>query len=190
MLMSGLNNMFKFLGCILKLFLAIFLIFAIGVSSVFITPYFTADRYDDNETPRSLFTVFVETNDNENNQKSVRAVRWSEYSEKINDYKAYRSPSEGKCDNTPLWCQAKNIAPGKQLIELRDHQESFFLYNKYYVTNRKIIPLYCRIMDRGHAVLGFLISIIATLIVLFGFRFFSKRFKKNKAKSNSSAASS
>ena len=69
----------------LKLFLAIFLIFAIGISSVFITPYFTADRYEDNETPRGLFTVFVVTSDNENNQKSVRAVRWSEYSEKIND---------------------------------------------------------------------------------------------------------
>lgn len=190
MLMLGLNNMFKFLGWILKFFLSILLSFAIGISSVFITPYFAAERYEYNETPHGLFTVFVETIDNENNQKSVEAVRWREYSEKINDYKAYRSPSEGKCDNAPLWCQAKNIEPGKQLIELRDRQENFFLYNKYYVTNEKIIPLYCRIMDPGHAMLGFFISIIAFPIVLVSFPFFKKRFKKIKAKSNDAAASS
>jgi hypothetical protein len=43
--------------------------------------------------------------------------------------------------------KVRNIDPGKQLIELREHQENFFLYNKYYVTNEKIIPLYSRIKE-------------------------------------------
>lgn len=188
MLKLSLDKMFKFLGCILKLFLSLILLFAIGVLSVFVTPYFTAERYADNETPHSQFRILVEFNDNESSQSGVRAVRWNEYSEKINNCVAYRSPSEGICANSPLWCEAKNIEPGKQLIKLRYHQENFFLYNKYYVTDGKIIPLYCRITDRGHAMLGFLISLIITPIAILCFRFFGKRYKYFKAKSKSAIA--
>jgi hypothetical protein len=177
--------MFKFFGCILKLFLSIFLFFAIGISSTFVIPYFTAGRYEANETPDGYFIVLVEINDSENHQTLVHAVSWNEYLEKINDYKAYLSPSEGKCDNAPLWCQAKNIEPGKQLIELRDRQENFWLYNKYYVANEKIIPLYSRIMSPGDSMLGFFISFIVTPIVLICIRFYRKRFNNFKAKSNS-----
>jgi len=188
MLKLGLDKMFKFLGCILKLFLSILLLFSIGIFSAFVAPYFTAESYEGNATPDGLFLVLVEINDSENNQTTLRPVRWNEYSEKINNYKAYRSPSEGNCYNSPLWCRAKNIDPGKQLIELRDHQENYFLYNKYYVTNEKIIPLYSRIMDPGHAMLGFFISIIMTPIALLCFRFYRRRFKNYKAKSNNAVA--
>ena len=122
--------MLKFLGCIFKISLSIALLFAIGVVSAFVAPYFTAESYEDNETPHIQFRILVETTDNENNQTIVRAIRWDEYLEKIDNYSAYTSPSEGDCSNTPLWCQAKNIDAGKQLIELRYGQENFFLYNK------------------------------------------------------------
>ena len=98
------------------------------------------------------------------------------------------SPSVGKCDNAPLSCQAKNIEPGKQLIELRDNQENYFLYNRYYVTNEKFIPLYSRIMHPGHAMLGAIISFIVTLIALLYIRFCRNRFKNFEAKSNSAIA--
>ena len=152
--------MFRFLGCILKLFLSILLWFAIGVFSTFVIPFFTAGRYEANETPDRYFIVLVEVNDIENNETWVTDVSWNEYSEKINDYKAYLSPSEGNCDNAPLWCKAKNIEPGKQLIELRERQEDFWLYNKYYVTNEKITPLYSRIMSPSDSMLGFFIGFI------------------------------
>ena len=180
--------MFKFLGCILKLFLSILLWFAIAVFLTFVIPFFTAGRYEANETPDRYFIVLVEFNDSETNQTWVDAVSWNYYSERINDYKAYLSPSEGNCDNAPLWCRAKNIEPGKQLIELRDRQENFWLYNKYYVTNEKITPLYCRIMDPGDSMLGFLLSFIVTPIALLCIRFCIKRFKNSKTKSNSAIA--
>jgi hypothetical protein len=172
--------MFKFLGCILKIFLSISLLFALSVISALIAPYFMAQSYEDNETPHIQFRVLVETNDNDNNQTSVRAVRWDEYIDEIDNYSAYTSPSEGDCNNVPLWCQAKNIDSRKQLIELRYGQENFFLYNKYYVTNGKITPLYCRITDRGHAMLGFFISIIVTPIALLFSRFCIRKFKNSR----------
>jgi hypothetical protein len=126
------EKMLKFLGCILKIFLSISFLFSLSVISALIAPYFMAQSYEDNETPHIQFRVLVETHGNDNNQTSVRAVRWDEYSEDIDNYTAYISPSDGDCYNAPLWCQAKNIDSGKQLIELRYSQENFFLYNKYY----------------------------------------------------------
>jgi hypothetical protein len=177
--------MFKLLGCILKFFLSIFLFFAIGISSTFVIPFFTAGRYEANETPDGYFIVLVEINDSENNQTFVHDVSWNEYSENIYDYKPYLSPSEGNCDNAPFECTATNIDPGKQLIELWDRQENYWLYNKYYVTNEKITPLYSRIMSPGDSMLGFFISFIVTPIVLICISFYRKRFNNIKAKSNS-----
>ena len=180
--------MFKSLGCILKLFLYILLWFAIGIFSTFVIPFITAGRYEANETPDRYFIVLVEINDSENNQTGVQAVSWNEYFDKINDYKAYLSPSEGNCDNAPLECTAKNIDPGKQLIELRDRQENYWLYNKYYVTNEKIIPLYSRIMSPSDSMLGMFISFIVTPIVIHCINLSRKRFKNIKVKSNSAIA--
>ena len=178
------GKMFKFLGCLLKIFLSFLIFFAIGIFSVLVTPYITAEHYGDNETPHIQFRVLVKNIDNVNKKTNLHAVKWSEYSEDINDYEAYRSPAEGRCNDCPLWCRAKNISPGKQLIELRYYQENFRLYNKYYVTNEEIIPLYLRIMDRGTAMFGFLVSLIMTPIAVLCFGFFWKRFKNVTDKSN------
>ena len=180
--------MFKLLDCILKLFLSILLFFAIGVSSTFVIPFFTAERYEANETPGGNFIVLVGNYDSETNEAWVHAVSWNEYTEKINVYKPYLSPSEGNCDNAPLECTATNIDPGKQLIELRERQENYWLYNKYYVTNEKIIPLYSRIMSPSDSMLGFFLAFIVTPIVLLCIRFCRKRFNNFKVKSNNAIA--
>lgn len=176
--------MFKFIGCILKLFLSFLLFVLIGIFVTFIIPYITAERYEDSETPHREFRVLVEMNDDSNNETSLHAIKWNEYIENINNYKAYRSPSEGRCYNCPLWCRAKNIQPGKQLIEIRYSQKYFFLYNRYYVTHGEIIPLYFRIADRSNAILGLLISLIMTPIALLCFGLVRKRIKNVNDKSN------
>ena len=176
--------MLTFLGYLLKIFLSFFLFAAIAMLSTFATPYFTAEHYRGSETPHGQFRVLVKVFDDADKQTHLRAATWGEYSENIYDYEVYRSPSEGRCDNCPLWCRAKNISPGKQLIELRYNQENFRLYNKYYVTNEAVIPLYFRIMDPGNAMLGVFLSLILTPTAVLCFGLFRKRLKKLNGKSN------
>ena len=175
--------MIKLLGWLLKILLSFFLFVAIAMLSAFATPYLTAEHYRGNETPHGQFRVLVKVFDDADKQTPLRAVTWSEYSEKKNTYEAYRSLSEGGYSNGPLWCRAKNISPGKQLIELRYNQENFRLYNKYYVTNKAITPLYFRIMDPGNAMLGVFLSLILTPTAVLCFGLFRKRLKK-KGKTN------
>jgi hypothetical protein len=95
------------------------------------------------------------------------------------DYKIYRSKSEGQCSDISFWCQATITGPQKQLIELKYSQENYQLYNKYYVVDGKVEPIYFRIMDRGNAMLGFLISIVFTPVVLLFIRFGVRKLKKS-----------
>lgn len=63
------------------------------------------------------------------------------------------------------------------LVEVRYRQENYRLFNRYYVIDNKIKPLYCRVIHRGHPVLGGKTSVIFTPVALIGFRTCKKRRK-------------
>jgi len=182
-MMKVITFLFKFVVFIFKILLVLILFIFTGVSFAFITPFFSAESYENNATPCSQFRVIVEVKDNINDQTILRSIRWDEFIElrQTANYKIYRSKSEGRCDNISFWCKAKNISPKKQLIELRYAQENFHLYNRYYVVDNKIYPLYCRIMDRGHAMMGGLFSLFGTPVIFLSLRFCVRKYKKKKS---------
>ncbi|CAB5081481.1 hypothetical protein D3OALGA1CA_1291 [Olavius algarvensis associated proteobacterium Delta 3] len=169
----------KFFGCLFTIFLSFALFIGIGVSTAIIVPYLSAENYEGHETPHGQFRVLVEIHDVDSGEKRLRAVKWAEFLERRDDYRAYRQPEETEVSDGPLWYRIQNITPGKQLIELKYSQENLFLYNTYHVTDERIIPLYFRISDRGDALLGFLTSLIVTPIALFFFRHFRRRPDKS-----------
>ena len=172
----------KFFGCLLKILAALILFIGIGVFTIFIAPYLTAENYEYGDTPNGSFRVIVagvDDGDNEPILGSISINELSELEENV-DYKIYRSKSDGRCSNISFWCQATITGPQKQLIELKYSQENYQLYNKYYVVDGKIEPIYFRKMDRGDAILGFLISIVFTPVVLLLLRFSLKKIKKEE----------
>lgn len=169
----------KFIGCLLKLLVALILFILIGIVTTFITPYLSAENYEYDDTPNSSFRIIVEGIDDGDNGPVLVSISIYELAglEENVDYKIYRSKSDGQCSDISFWCQATITGPKKQMIELKYSQENFQLYNKYDVIDGKIEPIYFRIMDRGNAVLGFLISIVFTPVILLLLRFSVKKLK-------------
>jgi hypothetical protein len=172
----------KFFGCLLKILAALILFIFIGIFTIFITPYLTAENYEYDDTPNGSFRVIVASIDDGDNEPILGSISINELSELEEnvDYKIYRSKSDGQCSNISFWCQATITGPQKQLIELKYSQENYQLYNKYYVVDGKIEPIYFRIMDRGDAIMGFLISIVFTPVVLLLLRFSVKKLKRSQ----------
>ena len=152
----------------------------IGVAVALIVPFITAETYAPNDTPHIQFRVVVHAKDKSSDEHVLKVVRWSEYvdSRSAGNFQVYRSDIEGTCTDTPFWCQAENIAPDKQLIELRHGQENFHLFNRYYVIGDQIQPIYFRITDRGHAVMGVMASFVLTPIILVFSMYIVKRYKR------------
>jgi len=171
----------KFIGCLLKLLAALTLFILIGIFTTFITPYLTAENYEYDDTPNRSFRIIVSGIDDGDNGPILGSISIDELSELEEnvDYKIYHSKSNGQCSDISFWCQATITGPKKQMIELKYSQENFQLYNKYNVVDGKIEPIYFRIMDRGNAILGFLISIVFTPIVFLLLRFSVKKLKKS-----------
>ena len=67
-------------------------------------------------------------------------------------------------------------------MEVRYSQENYRLFNRYYVIDNEIKTLYCRVIHRGHAVLGGITSVIFTPVALIGFRTCKKRRKREPEK--------
>ena len=49
----------KFFGCLLKILAALILFIGIGVFTIFIAPYLTAENYEYGDTPNGSFRVIV-----------------------------------------------------------------------------------------------------------------------------------
>jgi len=171
----------KFIGCLLKIFVALTLFIVIGIFTTFITPYLTAENYEYNDTPNRSFRIIIEGIEDGNNETILGSVSIDELSELEEnvDYKIYRSKSDGQCSDISFWCQATITGPQKQMIELKYSQKNFQLYNKYYVVNGQIEPVYFRIMDRGNAMLGFMISIVFTPVIFMLFRYSVNKLKRS-----------
>ena len=168
----------KFIGCALKLILILILFMLIGAFTTIITPYFSAENYNPGDKPNRLFRVIVEIADEETGERVLGSFPMKELTglQQDVDYTIYRSQSDGQCSGTSFWCRATAAGPKKQLIELKYSQENYSLYNKYYVNADKFEPAYFRIMDRGDAMRGFLVSIVLTPAVLLLLRFFLRKF--------------
>ena len=173
----------KFIGCGLKLILALILFMAIGAFTTIITPYFGAENYNPADRPNRLFRVIVEIADEETGERVLGSFPMKELTglQKNVDYTIYRSQSDGRCSGISFWCRATAAGPHKQLIELKYSQENYSLFNKYHVDGDKLEPVYFRIMDRGDAMKGFLVSVVLTPVVVLLLRFVIKKFR-NPAK--------
>ena len=157
----------------------------VGVAMALLLPFWTAETYGPNDTPHIQFRVVVRAEDAVGDQV-LQMVRWDEYiALRVNgNYEIYHSQTEGACPETPFWCQAENIESDKQLIEIRYGQENFYLFNRYYVIGDQIQPVYCRITDRGHAIIGVMSSFVITPILLVFFLYGVKRYKRRRAGRN------
>ena len=155
----------------------------IGAFTTIITPYFSAENYSPGDKPNRLFRVIVEIADEETGERVLGSFPMKELVglQQDVDYTIYRSQSEGQCSGISFWCRATAAGTTKQLIELKYRQENYSLYNKYYLNADIIEPVYFRIMDRGDAIKGFLVSIVLTPIALLLLRFVIKKFRSRKA---------
>ena len=176
-------RLFKAFGIVVGS-LALFML--VGVGTALLLPFWMAETYAPHDTPHLQFRVIVRAQDVGSGDQVLQLVRWDEYIDlRANGhYEVYRSQTEGACTETPFWCQAENIDTGKQLIELRYGQENFFLFGRYYVVGDQIQPVYCRITDRGHAMMGVMSSFVITPILLVFFLYGVKRYKRRRAGRN------
>ncbi len=173
----------KFLRVIVTILVILVLFLFVFLVVTFTIPFLTAETYEKNETPHSQFRVIVEVNDPFNDQRILRLVRWDEFvaSRETEKYKIYRSKAEGNCTDISFWCRAESIEPHKQIIALRYGQENFYIFNRYSVIDDQIHPLYCRIIDPGHAMMGVFLSFILTPIILALFHLGVRRYKRRKS---------
>lgn len=181
------NQAVRFISGLFKVCVSILAVGAlfvfVGVAAALIIPFITAETYTAMDTPHTQFRVVVVVQDPRRNVPVPRMVRWDDFValRATGNYEVYRSQAEGACTDTPFWCQAKNLESNRQLVELRYGQENFYLFNRYYVAGDQMQPVYCRITDRGHAMMGGLLSLVITPISLVFFRYGVKRYKRHRA---------
>ena len=172
-------KIFKVIGIALG---SLILFMFVGVTVALMLPFWSAETYAPNDTPHIQFRVVVRAVDAISAEQVLKVIRWDEYMDlrTTGDLEVYRSEAEGACTDTPFWCQAANVTPDKQFIEMRYGQENFHLINQYYVTGDQIQPVYCRITDRGHAMMGALASFVLTPIILVFSLYVVKRYKRRQ----------
>jgi len=175
-------------------------------SSMLILSYLSIENYSDSESPHRFFRVVLETYDDSLHQMRFACFKWDDFKEmQAKDqniytnvenltcgdrssyletgYSASLSVQDGSCYNISSDFKVENIGFEKQKVTLRWAEESFKVQNEYYVVDNKVKPLHFRkFLSDDIAILGFLLGFTFTLIIIIAFRFYMRRYKKLRAK--------
>ena len=184
----------------------IVLFIAVCGSSMIMLSYLSTENYDNSEPPHRFFTVVLETFDESLGQKRFDCFKWDGFKEmqfkdhsiyinvekltcgdrssyRETEYIASLSVEDGSCHNLSSDFKVENLGFEKQKVVLRWAQESYRVQNEYYVVDNQVVPLYFRkFLSDDIAINGFLLGVALTLIIIIAFRFYMRRYRKSKAK--------
>jgi len=171
-----------------------------------ILSYLSIENYSNSESPHRFFRVVLETYDDSLHQTRFACFKWDDFKEmqakdqniytnveKLTcgdrssyletEYSTSLSVRDGLCYNISSDFTVENIGFQKQKVTLRWAEEAFKVQNEYYVVDNKVKPLYFRkFLSDDIAILGFLLGFTFTLIIIIAFRFYTRRYKKLRAK--------
>ena len=175
-------------------------------SSMIMLSYLSTEKYNNSESPHRLFTVVLESFDESLDHTRFDCFKWDDFKKMHpkdhniyidvreltcgdhfsyfeTEYSASLSVNNGSCYNISSNFEVENIGLANQKIKLRWAQEAYKVRNDYYVVDSKIVPLYFRkFVSDTIVIFGFLLGCAVTLIIIIAFRFYMRRHKKLRAK--------
>ncbi len=196
------GSLLKILKLLFGAIAVIALFIAMVSTAITSVPFLTAKHYGPVDAPAAIFKVVLESYDGHNDQIHFICVSWDELQlMERNDQNEYvsrpraisgdRQPDyytvysadlslpAGKCENIASDFRAEYKDVDNLVVNLQWSQEAAKAQNSYRVDDYSIIPLNsCKFMSAGIAVSVFLVSIMATLMVILFFRFCKKKYGK------------
>jgi len=176
-----------------------FLIVAIAITSV---PYFTAEHYEADESPSTMFSVVLETYDESLGQSRFHCARWEDFQQMQRNnsneyiettkltcrdstsyfetvYSTDLSSTEGPCTDISGDFKVEYVDDNTKIVRLNLSHEAMRWQNSYRLENHSIIPLSsCTVMSSGICVSIFFVSIFLLPTITLIFRYCNKRFGK------------
>ncbi len=171
----------KYYDSIINIIIFSFILILMYIFSLIIISLLTTVNYKNNETPPDRFRIVLE-HINDQTERDYTCIEFNEYKKYLTDPGFRKSKDapfvsalKGECGRSASF-KVENINDKKQTIKVQYRFEANLVENLYYVTDKKIIPVYLRLLIGPTSIVpSYFTSLIFTALI---FRTVKNRIRK------------